>query len=65
MKTKQLITGGVLLYICPIVAGQIITMPTYVDHQSEAIADSSLIEVGGPGPSLGHISAIESQESSP
>ncbi|MEM6513717.1 MAG: cupin domain-containing protein [Pseudomonadota bacterium] len=42
-----------------LVPGDVFTAPAYVDHQFEALVDSSLIEAGGPGPTLGRIAAIE------
>ncbi len=39
--------------------GDVLKIPAYLDHQFEALVDSSLIEVGGPGPTLGRIANIE------
>ena len=37
--------------------GDLFVVPPYVPHQLEALADSVLIEVGGPGPLLGTLRA--------
>jgi len=37
--------------------GDLFVVPPYVPHQLEALVDSVLIEVGGPGPLLGTLRA--------
>lgn len=39
--------------------GEVLKVPAFIDHEFEALVDSSLLEFGGPGPMLGEISANE------
>lgn len=39
--------------------GDVLKVPAFVDHEFEALVDSSLLEFGGPGPMLSQISATE------
>lgn len=52
----RVVSGGETFELGP---GDVLRIPAYLDHQFEALVDSSLIEAGGPGPTIGKIANIE------